>query len=320
MKRTTALLAFLLAALLSVHAFEDWKLFSSERGRFTALFPGTPTEQKNPVDTALGKIDMYQYSTTRGGTVYMISLNDLPVAQTGKTDLLDTAVKSAQQSLGGNVQEESKISVDGYPGRSWRSETPVLTVMAKCLWVHPRMYQLLVAAPKGTLNFGEARRFLDSFKLLGTGGGPPTQAPEPAAPTNGALKITSQPGSVEVYLDDKRHGTTSAEGGKLVLDDLPAGSYKLRLSLAGYRDWAQTVTVTAGQSADIQAVMKVAGPGPFTTQDVLDMLRGEISPKRAATLVQQRGVDFALTDQIEKQIRDAGGDSDLLLAIAKAKK
>jgi hypothetical protein len=320
MKRTTALLAFFLAALLSVHAFEDWKLFSSERGRFTALFPGTPTEQKNPVDTALGKIDMYQYSTTQGGAVYMISFNDLPVAQTGKMDLLDTAVKSAQQSLGGNVQDDTKIPLDGYAGRSWRSETPTLTLMAKYLWVRPRMYQLLVAAPKGTLNFSEARRFLDSFKLLGTGGSTPPPAPEPAAPTNGVLKITSQPGSVEVYLDDKRRGTTSAEQGKLVLDDLAPGSYKLRLSLAGYKDWAQSVTLTAGQSAEIQAEMKVAGPGAFTLQDVVDMLRGEIPTKRVATLVQQRGVDFALTDEIEKRIRDAGGDSDLLLAIAKARK
>ncbi len=320
MKRTTALLAFFLAALLSVHGFEGWKLFSSERGRFTALFPGTPTEQKNPVDTALGKIDMYQYTTTRGGTVYMLSFNDLPVAQVGKTDLLDTAVKSAQQSLGGNVQDDTKISLDGYPGRSWRSETPALTLLAKYIWAHPRMYQLLVAAPKGTLNFSEAKQFLDSFKLQGTGGATPPPAPEPAAPSNGALKITSQPGSVEVYLDDKRRGSTSAEEGRLVLDDLAPGSYKLRLSLAGYKDWAQSVTLTAGQSAEIQAEMKVAGPGAFTLQDVVDMLRGEISPKRVAMLVQQRGVDFTLSDEIEKQVREAGGDSDLLVAIAKAKK
>jgi hypothetical protein len=49
-------------------------------------------------------------------------------------------------------------------------------------------------------------------------------------------------------------------------------------------------------------------------------LGGEIRPKRVATLVQQRGVDFALTDAIEQQIRAAGGDSDLLVAIAKARK
>ena len=105
-----------------------------------------------------------------------------------------------------------------------------------------------------------------------------------------------------------------------MLDNLPPGPYKLRLSLAGYKDWSQSGTLSAGQTLEVQAELKTAGPGPFTVQDVVDMLRGEISPKRVLTLVQQRGVDFALTDEIEKQIRDAGGDSDLLIAIAKTKK
>ncbi|HEV2021051.1 MAG TPA: hypothetical protein VGQ94_00830 [Terriglobales bacterium] len=66
--------------------------------------------------------------------------------------------------------------------------------------------------------------------------------------------------------------------------------------------------------------MAPRGPRPFTVQDVVDMLLGGISPKRAATLIQERGVDFALNDKTEQQIRAGGGDSDLLLAIAKAKK
>lgn len=63
-----------------------------------------------------------------------------------------------------------------------------------------------------------------------------------------------------------------------------------------------------------------SGPPPFTLQDVVDMLRGEMAPARIAILVQERGVSFALADAIEKQIRDAGGDTELLFAIAKAKK
>jgi len=45
-----------------------------------------------------------------------------------------------------------------------------------------------------------------------------------------------------------------------------------------------------------------------------------ISSKRVATPVQQRGVSFVLDDESERKIRDAGGDAELLLAIAKAKK
>jgi hypothetical protein len=39
-----------------------------------------------------------------------------------------------------------------------------------------------------------------------------------------------------------------------------------------------------------------------------------------ATLGRQRGVDFALNDEIEGRVRAAGGDAELLVAIAKAKK
>ena len=38
------------------------------------------------------------------------------------------------------------------------------------------------------------------------------------------------------------------------------------------------------------------------------------------SMVEQYGVDFELTDEAEKRLRDAGADTNLLLAIARAKK
>ena len=133
------------------------------------------------------------------------------------------------------------------------------------------------------------------------------------------LRITSQPGGAQVYLDDKPKGATSADKGKLVLEDLPAGTYELRISLSGYKDWIQSVTLTEGSTIYVDATLAVPGPAPLTAQDVVDLLRGEVSAKRATVLVMERGVDFALTAPIEQEIRAAGGDADLLLAITKAK-
>jgi formylglycine-generating enzyme required for sulfatase activity len=133
------------------------------------------------------------------------------------------------------------------------------------------------------------------------------------------LKISSQPVNAQVYLDDEPKGTTSPEEGRLVLKDLPADSYKLRIALPGYKDWIQTVFLTEGSTIYIDARLTVAGPAPLTSQDVADLLKGGVSPKRAADLVTQHGVDFALTEPIEKDIRAAGGDDALLLAITKAK-
>ncbi|HEV2021215.1 MAG TPA: PEGA domain-containing protein [Terriglobales bacterium] len=145
----------------------------------------------------------------------------------------------------------------------------------------------------------------------------PQATPQPAPAT---LRVSSQPGGVQVYLDNEPKGMTSAQEGELVLKNLPAGEYRVRLSLADYEDWTNKVKLAAGQDLKLEAKLAPRGPRPFTVQDVVDMLLGGISPKRAATLIQERGVDFVLNDKTEQQIRAAGGDSDLLLAIAKAKK
>lgn len=133
------------------------------------------------------------------------------------------------------------------------------------------------------------------------------------------LRITSQPGGAQVYLDDAPRGTTSPDEGKLVLENLPVGNHKLRVGLSGYTDWIQSVTLTEGSTLYIDAKLTVAGPLPFTSQDVVDLLKGSVSARRAADLVKERGVDFALTESLEQEIRAAGGDSDLLLALTKAK-
>jgi hypothetical protein len=61
-------------------------------------------------------------------------------------------------------------------------------------------------------------------------------------------------------------------------------------------------------------------PSPLTFEDVTVLLKGEVSPRRVATLVRQRGVVFALSDDIQVKLRAAGADDDLILAIAAAQK
>ena len=144
--------------------------------------------------------------------------------------------------------------------------------------------------------------------------------PAPPPPKKAALRVSAQPGGAQVYLDDEPKGATSSAEGRLVLKELAPGSYRVRLSLAGYKDWSQTIVLNPGDELTLEARLAPQGPAPFTADDIVEMLEGGVSPKRAATLVQQQGVDFTLTQAMENRIRAAGGDSDLLLAIAKAKK
>lgn len=63
-----------------------------------------------------------------------------------------------------------------------------------------------------------------------------------------------------------------------------------------------------------------AGPQPLKEQEIQKALEDGLPSNRIMALVNKYGVDFALTDEVEQRLRRAGADSNLLLAIAKAKK
>jgi len=134
----------------------------------------------------------------------------------------------------------------------------------------------------------------------------------------GILSITSDPGDVQVYVNDEPRGMTSAEGREVLR--MPPGTYRLRLSLPGYKDFEQQVTLVSAKEQDVTAKMETVGPPPFQASDVTEMLQGKMSPKRIASLTQERGVDFELNPDLEKRLRGLGATSDLLLAIATNKK
>ena len=152
-----------------------------------------------------------------------------------------------------------------------------------------------------------------------TGGAVPVPA-EPVAPNTAILRVTAQPGGVQVYLDDQFKGITSSDEGLLVIGDLKPGSYRIRLTQPGYKDWTSSVSVASGEEEKIAAKLIPAGPRPLSVDEVEEALRNGISNKRVMEFVGQFGVDFALTDDIEQRLRAVGADDTLLLAITKTKK
>ncbi len=139
-----------------------------------------------------------------------------------------------------------------------------------------------------------------------------------SAEQQATLTIHSDPGDTQVYINDQGRGFTNALGDDVIA--LAPGSYRVRLSLPGYEDFEQAVTLLSGQKQEITAKLQLAGPPPFSADDVSEMLHGKMSPKRIATLVQERGVNFSVDPDTEKRLRAAGATGDLLLVIATNKK
>lgn len=179
-------------------------------------------------------------------------------------------------------------------------------------------YNLLVLAlndfPAAEREFQRLTAGLDSepaSKAAASSLSPPSEA------KTAKLLVSSDPQNAQVYINGELKGTVSQSGLSMAL---PAGVYQLRVALAGYRDFTHAVTLAAGDNKEMFAQLERAGPPPLGVTDVIDLLKGGVSPKRVAALVQQRGVSFVLDDDSEQKIRDAGGDAELLLAISKAKK
>jgi hypothetical protein len=139
-------------------------------------------------------------------------------------------------------------------------------------------------------------------------------------PQTATLKVIAQPGGAQVYVDDKFKGSTSEKEGVLVVENLQPGSSKVRLSQKGFVDFTQNVTLTAGETAKLETNLAAEGPKPLGEPEIEEALKNGVPKTRIMGLIKQYGVDFVLSNEFEQNLRTVGADSDLLLAIAKAKK
>jgi hypothetical protein len=139
-------------------------------------------------------------------------------------------------------------------------------------------------------------------------------------PQTATLKVIAQPGGAQVYVDDKFKGSTSEKEGVLVVENLQPGSSKVRLSQKGFVDFTQNVALTAGETAKLETNLAAEGPKPLGEPEIEEALKNGVPKTRIMGLIKQYGVDFVLSNEFEQNLRTVGADSDLLLAIAKAKK
>ena len=84
-----------------------------------------------------------------------------------------------------------------------------------------------------------------------------TRTTKPRAPGfRGTLVVNSRPSGAQVFLNGRSAGTTP-----LVLNNQPAGSRAVRLSLDGYASWTSVVQIVAGRQVRLNTALK-AETGP----------------------------------------------------------
>jgi hypothetical protein len=156
-----------------------WEEFASTEGRFKILFPGTPQETSQAIESPSGKIIVHliKYRSLLDYQIFYIDyLRDMEDPATLKPFLDSVRDKAIQTNAGNNpkIVKEVDVSTGGHPGRLLKVELGKNTVVwLKSVAVKNRVYSLTAITPKerpetmGSKNDYEeiVMSFFDSFQL-----------------------------------------------------------------------------------------------------------------------------------------------------------
>jgi len=167
------LLLLTVGILLAGCGGTTWSEFSSADGAFSVLMPGTPTEQTQTQDTDLGPIDVHMFTIEQGEVAYLVGYNVFPAAvieAATPAAILDGARDGQVETVKGTLLSEKEITLGAYPGRDLEIQVEgsdgASSLRSRLFMVGDRLYQLVVAGPKGQSTSPNTIKFLDSFKLV----------------------------------------------------------------------------------------------------------------------------------------------------------
>jgi len=118
----------------------------------------------------------------------------------------------------------------------------------------------------------------------------------------GALEINSTPAGAAIVLDGEDTGAVTP-----ATANLPEGNYQVRLTLAGYQPWQQTVHVAAGQTTTINAQLVEEGGGGegFTVQGTVQWNDGRNLTDCFLLLYREQGGQLQLAYTVD--VNEASG-------------
>jgi WD40 repeat protein len=126
------------------------------------------------------------------------------------------------------------------------------------------LFQMTPAVESDLRDAGATDALLSELREIAAKAAPPApaQPPAPSAATT-QLVVQTQPGEVQVYVDDVLSGKTSPDG-VLKIPNLPAGTHRVRLALTGYQDFQQRIDLPAGETTHYAFALVAAQPAAPT--------------------------------------------------------
>jgi hypothetical protein len=153
----------------------EWRTFTSTKGGFTVLMPGTPTFTATTDHTVVGAVIENLYNLETPAATFSAEYSDLPgVATFFESDdsLYDDAKEGMLKRTGGKLTSYFGIGQAGIKGKEVECEIPAdgklpaRRLRARFLLKDKRLYVISITIPGGKKDDPLFARYLDSFRLL----------------------------------------------------------------------------------------------------------------------------------------------------------
>jgi hypothetical protein len=130
-----------------------WKEFTSKEGRFSVLFPGTPTKNDRNLDTPAGPVATHGFMVQSDVSAYYLSYSEFPKASVltpqDQREMLDSS-RNHVITDGAKLISEADISVAGTLGRELLAEKNGMILRARFAYVNGRLYNLIIGVQANT--------------------------------------------------------------------------------------------------------------------------------------------------------------------------
>ncbi|OAB56543.1 hypothetical protein AY600_04955 [Phormidium willei BDU 130791] len=153
---------------------EDWFTYEPPNGLYQIKFPQEPLEQNETIPVGENQnieLSLAIYEDGSQGRAYMSGANPIPLPEGASFDVeqgLDGGRDNAAASTNSEIESEETISIEGLPARSIIMRNPE-GIRFKLMMIADAeeavLYQLLVGAQDGDIDFPEAETFFNSFKI-----------------------------------------------------------------------------------------------------------------------------------------------------------
>ncbi|HTY08301.1 MAG TPA: hypothetical protein VMF29_03975 [Candidatus Edwardsbacteria bacterium] len=169
MRTIQAIIALVLVVLCAGCAKPPLTQYVVDDGTWAILLPGTPKRSVTPVQTAIGPIDMIQYSSGGGNSYTALAYADYPsfIANAPALSLLEGARDGALKNTNAKLVEDKERHLGEFLGKEIKADLPVAGygMRAFIFLVKRRLYQIIIVGTKDEISSARADSIFFSFEL-----------------------------------------------------------------------------------------------------------------------------------------------------------